>query len=149
MAQATVSPAIRRQLDDFGDILLVLEFAHTMVLPNMLDQGLHIATHRVDIGVPGAQDTRVLTVCAASMALDDEAITDLEAALVSVTALDDFPSFTRGEVEVLFAVGTVGLRFGRDGVGELLVAVPLEINRVQTVQVMGCGSHPVGSWASH
>jgi hypothetical protein len=54
MAQATISPAIRCQLDDLGDVLLMLEFAHTMVFPDMLDERLHVATHRVNIGVPGA-----------------------------------------------------------------------------------------------
>jgi len=83
------------------------------------------------------------------MALYHEAVADLEAALVPVAAFDDFPCFAGGEVEVVFAVGTVRLGFGCDGVGELLVAVSLQINRVQTVQVMGCGSHPVRGWASH
>ena len=57
MAQTTISPAIRRQLDDLSDVLLMLEFTHTMVFPNMLDERLHVATHRVNIGVPGAQHT--------------------------------------------------------------------------------------------
>jgi hypothetical protein len=83
------------------------------------------------------------------MTLYYEAIADLEAALISIAAFDDFPGFAGGEVEVLFAMGTIGLRSRCDGVGELLVAVPLQINRVETVQFMGCGSHPVGSWAGH
>jgi hypothetical protein len=50
VAQPTVPPAVD-QLDDLGDVLLVLELTDGMILPYMLYQGFDVTTHRVDTAV--------------------------------------------------------------------------------------------------
>jgi hypothetical protein len=81
-----------------------------MVFPDVLDQCLDVAADSVDVGVPRTEDARVLTVCTVAVALDYEAVGDLEAALVAVFVLADFPCFARGEVQCALAVWAVWYR---------------------------------------
>jgi hypothetical protein len=127
VAQPTIPPALSRQLDDLGNVLLMLEFRNTVLSPDMLDQRLDIATNRHLVRVPRAQHARVLSIRAVAMAFYDEAVRDLEAALVAVVVFADFPRLAGRQVQAVFAVWTVWDRRGHYAAGECLGAVALQV----------------------
>jgi hypothetical protein len=94
--QPTIPPTLPTQLHHLRDILLVLEFRNIMLLPDMFNQRLDIATNRHRVRVSRAQHACVLAVRAVAVALDDEAVRDLEAALVAAVVFADFPGLAGG-----------------------------------------------------
>jgi len=81
------------------------------------------------------------------MTLHHKTIRHLEHPLVSVAALDYFPRLARRKVQVVFTMRAIRCCVRRDTRSELLVAVLLEVDSVETVEVVGCGFHAVGSGA--
>jgi hypothetical protein len=55
VTQPTVSSAIATQLDDLGNVFLVLELCDAVVFPDMLDEGLDVTTHCIQVGVTRAK----------------------------------------------------------------------------------------------
>jgi hypothetical protein len=55
VTQSAVPSAIATQLDDLGNVFLVLELCDAVVFPDMLDEGLDVTTHCVQVGVTRAK----------------------------------------------------------------------------------------------
>jgi hypothetical protein len=92
---AAIPSTIERKLHDLCDIFFVLQFRDAVVLPDMLYERFNVAAHghRVAIWMARTEYAGVLSVRSASMTLHHEAVGDLEASLVSVLVLSDFPRF--------------------------------------------------------
>jgi hypothetical protein len=79
------------------------------------------------------------------MTLHHKTIRHLEHALIPVATLDYFPRLTRREVQVIFAMRAIRRSVGGDACSELLVAMALEIDSVEAVEIVRSGFHAVGS----
>jgi hypothetical protein len=133
VTQPTVSSAIATQLDDLGNVFLVLELCDAVVFPDMLDEGLDVTTHCIQVGVTRAKYAWVLAFRIVAVTLYYEAIGDLEDSLVAIIAFNNLPRFTGREVQVIFAMWAIGRGVGCDACRKWLVTVTLKVYSIQAV----------------
>lgn len=74
-----------------------------------------------------------MSVCIVAVTFHDEAVRDLEASFIAGILLTNLPGLARTEMHCAFAMRAARYRVGGDARCELLIAVPLKIDSVETV----------------
>lgn len=117
----------------------MLQLSNLMLIRQVFNQRLDIATNSVGIRVFGADDAAVLCVGPVAVAFHYEAVGDLEGAFGVAGPFGNFPCFSGREVQGACAVGAVRVFGGQERGVQGLRGVALQVVCVRAVEVAWMG----------